>query len=238
MIRVTWVASLLLLPAIAGGARADDAELKVVVEKAWKGCEVEKLKKVKAWSMTVDAKRLAGLFRGEYTTTEHAQFPNRFRRDLVNSDKKVEVMVVNGENGWQKRDGAVTDMAKAEANRLRPDSGRGTFLLVLALRDPTCTLELLPDSKAGGRATHAIRVTRGQEFPEVLHVDQESGLVVMLQRGLPSARSETLFSDFRKIDGIPIAHARTMRENGTLIEERKLTIKFDEKLDDKLFEKP
>ena len=235
MCRVTVFAAV-LIAALAGGGRADDAGLAAAVEKAWKGGEAEKLKQVKAWSMTQNVKRLASTFKGEYTVTEHAQFPDRVRREIVTDDKgtkKTELIVVSG-GDWRKRDEAVTNMPRAEAERLRPDVGGATFLRALDLRDPACGLELLPDGTVAGRATHAVRLVRKDKLVEILHIDKDSGLIVMVDRG----QSVVLFSDFRKIDGIPVAHARTVMEDGKAVEEFKLTFKFAQKLDDKLFEKP
>src|SRR5262249_50289120 len=114
----------------------------------------------------------------------------------------------------------------------------GGFQRVLALDDPNFSVEALPDGKVAEKATSAVRVKPKNGEPEVLHIDKESGLVVMQDTRTQFARLETHFTDFKKVDGIPIAHTRTVMQNGKAVEERKLSVKFVEKQDDKLYAKP
>jgi len=79
-----------------------------------------------------------------------------------------------------------------------------------------------------------------------LYFDKESNLLLKMEtrikdplRGGEEVAAETLYSDYRNVDGVMTAHKIAIKYDGkTYIESEVTEVKYAERLDDHVFEKP
>ncbi len=91
-----------------------------------------------------------------------------------------------------------------------------------------------------------MRVERKGYRDVSLFFDKENGLLLKMQTRVKGPlhngeefTAETLYSDYEEVDGLMIAHKFTIKYDGKVYNEGEISdVKFIDKLDDKLFDKP
>jgi hypothetical protein len=241
------LAALCLTVVATAPGRADDPSVaRAIIEKAVKaaggGARLTRFKAGVYKSKGVLYGRGAGDL--SYTQETAVQFPWQCRMALA-SDILKKTIVLNGDKGWIREDGATEELTGDDLASQQELLYAAWVATLAPLTDKAFTLAALGDSKVGGRAAEGVKVTH-KGRPEVrLYFDKEGGLLLKMERLMRSAISgeemsqEVLFSNFKEIDGIQEAMKYTFKLDGKLAaEEEVLELKHQEKLDDKVFARP
>jgi thiol-disulfide isomerase/thioredoxin len=243
MPRSVFVAVLLVL---APDAPADDREaLKPLAEKALKAAGGEKLRAVKAWTVT-QRYTAAGT---TIVSRLYFQPPERFRSEDESTEagKLVRsVMVINGDQGWWVEQGKTRDMGAREAAFVKQAAlpHAAPVLAPAWLSHPNSVLTKLPGVKVGDREAAAVQVSRKGAGTVQLSFDTETGrlLKVKMEQKLPNGAdtvTELVFGDFRAVGGFVLPHQKAHQSGGKVSPPWVVTeYKFADALDAKLFEKP
>jgi hypothetical protein len=232
---------------LAGGAaRADEADAKAVIDKAIKahgGAEL--LAKFPA--MTVKTK---GKFYGlgdaiEYTAESQFQAPDKQRVE-VRSDNFTFLRVVNGDKGWVAANGETREMDKEQLAEARDELHATNVARLAPLTGKDFKLSSLGEVEVGGRPAVGVRVEH-KGFRDVsLFFDKENGLLVKMERrgkdvmgGGGEFTQESIFSDYKKVEGVQVAFKLTAQRDGKrYIESETTEATPAEKLDASAFGKP
>jgi outer membrane lipoprotein-sorting protein len=237
---------------LAGGAvRADDAaEVKAVLDKAIAAHGgADHLAKNKAVTMQIKGKIHAIGDGVDFTGDIASQLPDRLRFEMsltvMGTDLKIK-QVVKGDKGWVAVNDTVMELTKEQMAETREQMHVAAVTRLVALRDKAYKLSLLGEAKVEGKDAVGIRVEHKDRRDVSLFFDKKTGLLLNTEtRGKdPMAgdnefTAETLYDDYRKVDGFPVAHKVTIKRDGKLfIESTNSDVKVTEKLDDSTFEKP
>src|SRR5207302_941444 len=158
-----------------------------------------------------------------------------------------QVRVLNGDEGWLSLNGVTKELTKAELAEAGEQLHASSLARLLPLEDKSLKVSPAGADKVGDREAVGVRVESKGHRALDLYFDKESG---RLLKSVTKAKSvqgedqtehtvETLFSDYKEVGGIPLAHKYTIRRDGRLFAESEATeIKTAARLDDKLFAKP
>jgi hypothetical protein len=247
MRKLVWVSGLAAVVLSGGVLRADDAAgAKATIEKAIQaqgGADV--LKKFTA--LTIKAK---GTFYGmgdgiEYTSESSIQDPDKFRVEVKAGDFKF-VQIINGDKGWAVTGDNSQEMDKDQLEEAKESLYAHHVERLVPLLGEGYKLSSLGDVKVGDRAAVGVRVERKGHRDISLFFDKESHLLIKVERrakdvmaGGQEYTAETLYSDYKKVDGLQVPHKETIKRDGKRYIEQEVTeAKPAEKLDDNTFAKP
>jgi hypothetical protein len=247
-----WVSvAVFLMPGIAGLVRADEpAQVKAVIDKAVTalGGE-EKLTKLKtaAWKGkgTLWALDLVLPFTEESWT----HLPDQFRFEMeydVNGSKVAQLLVVDGDKGWNKTGDDTTEMPDQYRDGLKDYLHAVSLALTpQVLRDKAYKVSPAGEIKIDERAAVGLRVSRKGRRDVNLYFDKETGLPIKAEMmakeldGDPEIKFEFLFSDHKDFGGVRTCSKMTWKKDGKPYVERELTeVKPLAKLDDNILGKP
>lgn len=156
------------------------------------------------------------------------------------------IEVVNGEESWLKEDDEpvvdISDQLESEKETIYVNWAT----MLVPLRSAKFRLSTLKDITVADRKAEGILIARDKHRPLRFYFDKESHLLVKCERTLKKGESEnegteeTVWSDFREIQGTRQAMKASILWDGVEVSEAKTTeLKFFEKpLDEKLFAKP
>jgi outer membrane lipoprotein-sorting protein len=238
---------------LAGGAvRADDAaDVKAVLDKAIAAHGgADNLTKYKAVSMHVKGK-LHGVIGDSVDVMGDisSQLPDRLRFEMAVSvmgmDFKI-TQVVNGDKGWVALNDKVMEMTKEQMAEAKEQMHVGAVTRLVALRDKAYKLSPLGDAKVEGKDAVGVRVEHKDRRDVSLFFDKKTGLLLKTETrgkdpmaGDKEFTAETLYDDYKKVDGLPVAHKVTVKRDGKpFLDSESSDVKVSEKLDDSTFEKP
>jgi hypothetical protein len=243
-------AAVVLGLALAWSGRADDqADAKAIVEKAIKAMNRDKVAALKAATWKGKAKvYLADQpldFQGEWFMSP----PGKMRVDveIAIMDMKIkQVRVVNGDKGWTKTGDTLEDMDKDTLAEEKHTLYTGWVAQLLALRDPAFQLAPLGESKVGDRPAVGIKVSRKDHRDVNLFFDKETSYLLKsetrikdLLMGGAEVSGETLYLDYRDVDGVKEASKLEVRRDGKKFVESEINdMQRKEKLDDNVFAMP
>lgn len=232
-------------------ARADeDANLRAVIARAIKlDGGLDHLKKFKA---TVSKSK--GKFHGlgdaiDYTGETSLQLPDRLRTEVHSKFGDQEftfIQVVDGKKGWIKIGGKTDEMNEDMLAEAREQMNAANITHLACLSDKEYKLSPLGEVKVGDHPAIGIRVERKGYRDVSLFFDKEKGLLVKMEtrgkdlmQGGQEYTSTTLYSDYKKVEGMMVAHTVTIkRDDKPYVDGETTEVKFSEKLDDSVFEKP
>ena len=237
---------------LAGGAaRADDAaDVKAVLGRAVAAHGgAGHLAKSKAVTMRIKGKVYPAGDGVDYTGDIAPQLPDRMRFEMsltvMGTGLKIKT-VVKGDKGWVAVNDMVMEMSKEQIAEPREQMHVAAVTRLVALRDKAYKLSPLGDGKVDGKDAVGVRVEHKDHRDVSLWFDKKDGLLLKTEtRGKdPMAgdnefTAETLYDDYKKVDGHPVAHKVTVKRDGKLfLESESSDVKVSEKLDDSTFEKP
>jgi hypothetical protein len=250
MFGVAVVAAVVL--AGAGGARADDdADLKAVIAKAIKAHGgADNLAKYKAVTLKTNGKFYGMGAAIDYAGAVSSQLPDRLRVEIefeaMGQNFKV-VRVVNGAKGWTALNDTVTPMSKEVVAEAREQLYAGSVARLFPLTGKDYQLSPLGEAKVGDRPAVGVRVEHKKHRPVSLYFDKEKGLLLKsetrakdVERGGDTEITvETFYGDYKKVNGVQVAHQQTVKHDGKpFVESKSTEVKLAEKLDDSVFAKP
>ncbi len=226
-----------------GRRRCQGAKIVAKAIKAHGGSN--KLKKFKA-----SVSKSKGKFYGfgeaiEYTQEMSIQLPDRSRIDIDATNFKF-MQVLNGDKGWQKFNGDTMEMTKEKVAEGQENMHATQVAHLAVLTDKSYELSALGDVKVGDRMAVGVRIEHKGHRDVSLFFDKENGLLLKSEtRGKDTMNedkeftSETVFSDYKKVEGVMVAHKIDIKRDGKQYVVSEVSeVKLSEKLDDSVFAKP
>ena len=156
------------------------------------------------------------------------------------------VQVLNGNQGWMAHNDQVRPLTKEQLDEEQEHLYAAIVSHLVALRDKRYKLASLGDGNIHGRDAVGLRVRRKDRRDVNLYFDKATGLLLRtecLVKDLDSGGREfiveTLYDDYRPVDGVQVAHRFTIRRDGRLyVQSEAVEVKVAEKLDDRQFARP
>jgi outer membrane lipoprotein-sorting protein len=229
----------LIIFSVRGG---EEAKLREIIARAIKAHGgAENMEKFKA-SIAKTKGKLLGL---EYTAETSIQQPDRSRTGAESKLGKF-VQVLNGDKGWVKLGDLSRECSKEELAEMKEQLNATRISQLTALTEKEYKLSALGEEKIDDRPVIGVRVER-KGFREVsLFFDKDNGLLLKMQtrmrdplRGGEEFTAETLYGDYKNVEGLMTPHKFTIKYDGKVYNEGAITdVTFSEQLEDNIFEKP
>lgn len=223
------------------GNKDESAKMREIVARAIKAHGGDNLEKLKG-SISKTRGKLLDL---DYTTETALQLPDRMRT-VAESKLGKFVQVLNGEKGWVKLGDLGRECVKEEMDGLREQLNARQIARLSVLTDPEYKLSPLGEEKIDDHTVIGVRVEHAGFRDVNLYFDKESNLLIKMEarikdalRGGEEIAAETLYNDYKSVDGVMTAHKLTVKYDGKVyIEDEVTEMKYAEKIDDSIFEKP
>lgn len=220
----------------------EEAKLREIIARAIKAHGgAENLEKFKA-SIAKSQGKLLNL---DYIAETWVQMPDR-SRTVAQSKLGSFVQVLNGDQGWLKFGELSKECGKDELAELKEQLNAVRISHLTVLSDKEYKLSPLGEEQIDDRPADGIRVEHKGFRDVCLFFDKETGLLVRMQsrikdpfRGGEEFTIETLYGDYKDVEGVMTAHKVTVKYDGKLYSEASLTeVKLAEQLDDSTFGRP
>lgn len=218
---------------MADSVRADDAEVKVILDKASKAIGGEaKLRKAEAFSSkskgTITFNGGDNQIATESTVAGLDRFRSEFEGDF-GGNKFKGVVVLNADKGWRRFGDNTMEMDSAAiVNEKRTVYLQVIPVTIIPLKTKAFKVETAGEETVAGKPAVVLKVTgpEGKDFK--LSFDKESGLPVKLQAKVQGFQGEeftqeTTFSDFTDYDGIKRAKRVESKRDGEPFAKLELT---------------
>lgn len=240
--RMTLVSGLALV--LSSGARADDAaNARAMIAKAIKATGgAEKLAK---WQSATWKEK--GIYYGmgqgvDYTGDYAVAWPSKFRMEI----KDVFTMIVNGDKGWTKMGGDVTDMTKEQVKEHNENHYCGWVTTLVPLKDKAFTFSLLGEIKIGNHNATGVKVSQKGHRDVNLFFDKENGLLIKAEYPVKpddqpdkEVTQAVKYHQYKDIEGTKVPTKVVVNRDGKKFVEAEMEdMKPADKLDDSLFAKP
>jgi hypothetical protein len=240
----------LVVSGIAGAARAEDAAVNSILDKAIKALGGEaKLGKLEAYSTKSKGTITFGGNENHLISESTVAGLDRFRQEFEVESQGNQfkgVVVLNGDKAWRKNAGNNTAELDADAV---VNEKRSVYLQVipgtiLPLKTKAFKVETAGDETVAGSPAVVLKVTGPEGKSFTLAFDKQSGLPVKLQAkvfGLQGAEfiQETTYSVFTDFNGIKRATKIETKRNGEPFGKVEvIEFKAIEKVDPKIFDEP
>ena len=245
----TVVLALTLVPLAAWPAPAGEAaQARSIIDRAIEAAGGEaRLARFKAaeWTARGTGHASAAL---DFTDRYYVQWPEQFRHESairVKGQKFERALVLNGEQGWVRQDGATVAMNDTAVAELR-DKVRVLCLAatLLPLKDKAITLKPLDDMKIAGRPAVGVTASFADHSDLHLYFDKDNGLLLKCERTvkdplLGRVSEETYFDDYHEVDGVQVARKVAVKRDGKPFLDWSVTdFRVRAKLDRGLFGRP
>jgi hypothetical protein len=237
----TWIGLCASFP--AANLVDDEADARAIVDKATKamGGE-EKLAKFAAqtWKETGTYYGMgAGL---PYVGNYSVQWPSKFKMEILG----VFTLALNGDKGWVQDGGEIRDMSGEEVKVQQEGLYASWVSSLLPLKDKKFKLATVGESKVNGSAVVGVRVSSEGRRDVNLYFDKTNYLLLKVEhraiaseQGGKEVNQETVFTDYKDIEGVKSAGKFVMTRDGEkYIESETSELKPAGKLDDSVFAKP
>jgi zinc protease len=149
------------------------------------------------------------------TATSYVRYPGQFRVDALGPDG-LRVQTFDSGSAWIS-DGETVEEAPARfRSALQAGVQRDGVGLLLALADERVRGRRVPDVTLGGRAMPAIEADLTPAGRVVVAFDPVTGLMLYQRYGGADgeAATEETFSDYRKVQGLQVAHHASVKREG------------------------
>jgi hypothetical protein len=156
------------------------------------------------------------------------------------------VQVLSGGQGWMAYNDQVRPLTQEQLEEEQEHLYAAVVAHLVDLRDKRYKLTSLGEGNIHGRDAVGVRVRRKGRREVRLYFDKATGLLMRtecLVKDLDSGGREfvveTLYDDYRPVDGVQVAHRFTIRRDGRLyVQSQAVEVKVAEKLDERLFTRP
>lgn len=153
---------------------------------------------------------------------------------------------IDGDKGWQKMQNKVADMDKETLAETKKQMYAHDVMTLLPLKDKVTTLMSLGEAKVGEQAAVGILVARKDHRDVSLFFDKKTGLLLKsetrtkdVQGGGQEYTVESVFGDYKEVEGVQYAQKVTVKRDGKLfIEGENTEVTVQEKIDAATFAKP
>lgn len=240
-----------LLLGLSAGVWADEqTDCKAIIEKGFKARgDVDKLAKMTASTTTTKGTvHIMGNplpYKGEQTVQQPDKLKAKFELDLMGMAFVVEV-VFDGKQGWRKINDNVDDMSEEEvAEQKLSQHANAVTQLAPLLKDPGYTFTSLGEGKVEGKAVVGVRVAKKDQRDVSLWFDKETGLLAKSETRAKDVMQnmefaqETIYGNYKTIDGIKHAMKLTIKRDGNpFVESEVSEVKLSESVPANTFAKP
>jgi hypothetical protein len=235
--------------AAAGFVRADDADVKAILDKAIKALGGEaKLGKVDAYSVKAKGTITFNGNDNEFTSEQTAQGLDHFRSAFeadFGGNKFNAVTVVNGDRGWRKfGDNKMEFDVSAVTNEKRTVYLQVIPVTILPLKGQGFKIESAGDDTAGGKMLTVVKVIAADGKDFTIAFDKATGLPSRLVAKVLGFQGqefvqETTFADYKDFDGIKKATKVESRRDGEpFLKQEVVEFKVLDKVDPGTFAEP
>jgi hypothetical protein len=183
---------------------------------------------------------------GAVSTVEHfLQQPDKLRivsESGKDAQKEISVHVSNGPDRWNTVNGVLVKLTTG------PDPSPAyveDFVqfygprAMLRLKDPAYRVSLVDEIKVGDRPAVGVRITRAAPHFKLdlkCYFDKETGLLLKEENCVNNL--ETLYSDYKKFEGLPVPQKITRKVDGqVLIDIQVIEFRATDQLDPTLFQR-
>jgi hypothetical protein len=235
--------------AVPSFVRADDADVKAILDKAIKALGGEaKLGKVDTYLHKAKGTITVAGNDNEFTSEATIQGLDHYRGEFdgdFGGNKVHGTTILNGDKGWRKfGDNSMEFDANAVAVEKRNLYLQVVAVTIVPLKGKGFKVESAADEKAGDKTLAVVKVTGpdGKDF--TLAFDKDSGLPArMLARvtgfGGQEFVQETTYADYKDFGGIKKAAKVELKRDGeTFLKQEVVEFKVLEKVDPKTFAEP
>ncbi|MGH7171907.1 MAG: hypothetical protein ACRELG_16655, partial [Gemmataceae bacterium] len=156
------------------------------------------------------------------------------------------VQIIDGGKGWIKIGDKTDEMNKDMLAEAKEQMNAANITHLVCLKDKNYKLSPLGEAKVGDRPAIGVRVERKGYRDVSLFFDKAKGLLLKMEtrgkdimRGGEEYAATTRYGDYKKVEGMMVAHKVIAQRDGKpFVESETTEVKLSEKLDDSLFEKP
>jgi outer membrane lipoprotein-sorting protein len=170
-------------------------------------------------------------------TTNYIEYPDHLRVET-----QGQVQAFDGARVWMKDGRGIHDAPDMYVREMAAGLRRDVVALLLAAKDGSVTVRLLPDVKdADGVLSHALELSATSLNPIVLYVDPATS---QIRKRVYAADApgrpivEEAFFDYRDVDGIQFAFRATQKIAAASVERRVTDVKINTPVDPALFKRP
>ncbi|HYG62554.1 MAG TPA: insulinase family protein [Thermoanaerobaculia bacterium] len=166
------------------------------------------------------------------SVTIYEVFPAKSRTEMTLPFGQM-IQGFDGQTGW------VSVMNQVQE---QPQMGQEQYFGLNVLRRfdrPGYTVRPLADAEVQGKKAQVVEVSDDAGHTTRFFVDPQSHLLLKSSFEAGGQTTETVYSDYREVGGLQIAHGMTVIQNGSPMAEMKLTeVQVNPAIDDALFKKP
>jgi hypothetical protein len=227
--------------------RADDqADAKALIEKAIKAAGgAENLAKNRAGTVQMKGKFYGQGDATDYTGSVTWQAPDNVRVEIEGTGFKF-VQVLTKDKGWYALNGNTTELDKEQLAEAKEEQHADRVAELSPETLKMAKLELLGEMKVGDKPALGVRVEVKGYRGVSLFFDKETHLLVKSESrgkdvigGGEEFTNEKLYSDYKKIGGVQVAHKVAIKRDSKKWVDSELTeYKVVEKIDASQFAKP
>jgi hypothetical protein len=235
----------LLVP--AAGRADEQADVQKIIDKAIQA-HGEKAGKGKASVFKMKGKIHVAGQDFDYTGEFKTQQPNQTRMDLtldVGGQTVEFVQALNGDKGWKSAAGNVEDLNKDELHEAKENAYANYVSRLRPLKEKGYKLSALGEKKVGERAAVGIKVAHEGHSDISMYFDKEKALLLATERRVKDPMTgqeltqETIFADYKPVDGVQQPHKMTINRDGKPYVEGEISdFKHLDEIDGSTFAKP
>jgi hypothetical protein len=156
------------------------------------------------------------------------------------------LQVINGDSGWIKVGQMTRECGKEECNEMREQLNALRIAHLTVLTGDDYKLSPLPEDTVNERPALGMRVQHKGYRDVDLYFDKQKGYLVKMQTRLKDPvrsgeeiTAETLYDDYKEINGVMVAHKFTLMYDGKPHSEVEVAdVSFPDRLEEDTFDKP
>lgn len=160
-------------------------------------------------------------------------FPDKVRSEFV-LPMGTMIQTFDGTTGWVSMMGQTMD----QTAQLKETQFYGDQVLRRS-GEPGWTTRPLPDEEVDGKKTQVIEISDEAGHATRFYLDPQTHLIVKTAHNAEGQNTETLYADYRPVNGVQVAHKTTVFQNGTKAAEITFTeVQVNADVDPAVFKKP
>jgi hypothetical protein len=235
---------LVLFLALPAALRADDKEVKEVLERAIKAhggaavlAKSAQMKRTDTGTQAVLGKQLP------FTSQVVRSLPDRIRLQ-IEIDRSIKTLIVlDGDKAWESQGGPAVAQSAQRVREMREEVYVDWVTTLVPLTKPGFTLSSLPRAKVGSEPAAGIKVVRKGHADTNLYFLERNGLLVKVERRTTVAGlavdKEYLYSAFRDFEGLKLHTKEVVQINGKKFTEFTISdVSMPARLEPRTFAKP
>jgi len=156
----------------------------------------------------------------DITVTSYIQVPDKGRTEInIPVAGQTIVQTINGANGWMEMGGGAQDMPGEVLTAGKHNLARGWFTTFLMAPDgKEVEATALEDAQVNGKPADVLAVTLG-DAKLTIYFDKQTHLALKtayetLNPQMETVKAESLYDDYKDVNGIKLAHKETIYQAG------------------------